>query len=208
MTRAPASARRQVHCGAATACSTETTRKPERGRDINTTLAIPAHARRCRTKSNSWKSAPPGTAAFRGICVRCRIPRRNRSRHASARTCRRRPRTRRPRAVLQYWLPRRHVRADAWRLRFRRGIRHRTQIPRNAAVPGGADFHEFDFVLHRRACAGIAKVLLMSLPLSGFLVVSVEQAVAAPQCTCRLADAGARVIKVERPEGDFARYYD
>jgi formyl-CoA transferase len=46
------------------------------------------------------------------------------------------------------------------------------------------------------------------LPLSGLLVVSVEQAVAAPQCTCRLADAGARVIKVERPEGDFARHYD
>jgi len=46
------------------------------------------------------------------------------------------------------------------------------------------------------------------LPLSGLLVVSVEQAVAAPQCTCRLADAGARVIKVERPEGDFARAYD
>src|SRR5690348_14949076 len=48
----------------------------------------------------------------------------------------------------------------------------------------------------------------MALPLSGLLVVSVEQAVAAPQCTCRLADAGARVIKVERPEGDFARDYD
>jgi itaconate CoA-transferase len=48
----------------------------------------------------------------------------------------------------------------------------------------------------------------MPLPLSGLLVVSVEQAVAAPQCTCRLADAGARVIKVERPEGDFARGYD
>jgi formyl-CoA transferase len=46
------------------------------------------------------------------------------------------------------------------------------------------------------------------LPLEGLLVVSVEQAVAAPQCTCRLADAGARVIKVERPEGDFARSYD
>jgi itaconate CoA-transferase len=48
----------------------------------------------------------------------------------------------------------------------------------------------------------------MPLPLSGVLVVSLEQAVAAPMCTCRLADAGARVIKIERPEGDFARYYD
>ncbi len=48
----------------------------------------------------------------------------------------------------------------------------------------------------------------MSLPLSGLLVVSLEQAVAAPMASCRLADAGARVIKVERPEGDFARYYD
>ncbi len=48
----------------------------------------------------------------------------------------------------------------------------------------------------------------MPLPLAGLLVVSLEQAVAAPQCTCRLADAGARVIKVERPEGDFARDYD
>src|ERR1700691_2116853 len=48
----------------------------------------------------------------------------------------------------------------------------------------------------------------MSLPLSGLLVVSLEQAVAAPMCTCRLADAGARVLKIERPEGDFARFYD
>jgi len=48
----------------------------------------------------------------------------------------------------------------------------------------------------------------MTLPLSGLLVVSLEQAVAAPTCTCRLADAGARVIKIERPEGDFARGYD
>ena len=46
------------------------------------------------------------------------------------------------------------------------------------------------------------------LPLSGLLVVSLEQAVAAPTCTCRLADAGARVLKIERPEGDFARFYD
>ena len=48
----------------------------------------------------------------------------------------------------------------------------------------------------------------MTLPLEGLLVIAVEQAVAAPQCTCRLADAGARVVKVERPEGDFARQYD
>lgn len=44
--------------------------------------------------------------------------------------------------------------------------------------------------------------------LAGILVVSLEQAVAAPLATARLADAGARVIKVERPEGDFARGYD
>ena len=48
----------------------------------------------------------------------------------------------------------------------------------------------------------------MPLPLEGLLVVSLEQAVAAPMCSCRLADAGARVIKIERPEGDFAREYD
>ena len=46
------------------------------------------------------------------------------------------------------------------------------------------------------------------LPLEGLLVVALEQAVAAPTCSCRLADAGARVIKIERPEGDFARGYD
>ena len=45
-------------------------------------------------------------------------------------------------------------------------------------------------------------------PLDGLLVVSLEQAVAAPYCSSRLADAGARVIKLERPEGDFARGYD
>jgi crotonobetainyl-CoA:carnitine CoA-transferase CaiB-like acyl-CoA transferase len=44
--------------------------------------------------------------------------------------------------------------------------------------------------------------------LEGITVVSLEQAVAAPHATARLADAGARVIKVERPEGDFARGYD
>ena len=44
--------------------------------------------------------------------------------------------------------------------------------------------------------------------LGGMLVVSIEQAVAAPYCGLLLADAGARLIKVERPDGDFARRYD
>ncbi|MER0240453.1 CaiB/BaiF CoA-transferase family protein [Streptomyces sp. HSW2009] len=46
------------------------------------------------------------------------------------------------------------------------------------------------------------------LPLEGVTVVSLEQAVAAPYATRQLADLGARVIKVERPGGDFARHYD
>lgn len=48
----------------------------------------------------------------------------------------------------------------------------------------------------------------MSLPLEGLTVVSLEQAVAAPFATRQLADLGARVIKVERDTGDFARNYD
>jgi itaconate CoA-transferase len=49
----------------------------------------------------------------------------------------------------------------------------------------------------------------MALPLEGIMVVSLEQAVAAPFATRQLADMGARVIKVERPgTGDFARSYD
>lgn len=46
------------------------------------------------------------------------------------------------------------------------------------------------------------------LPLAGVLVIALEQAVAAPYCSSRLADAGARVIKVERGEGDVARGCD
>ena len=48
----------------------------------------------------------------------------------------------------------------------------------------------------------------MTKPLDGLLVIALEQAVAAPLCSRKLADAGARVIKLERPEGDFARDYD
>jgi len=48
----------------------------------------------------------------------------------------------------------------------------------------------------------------MTKPLTGLLVLSLDQAVAAPFATRKLADAGARVIKLERPEGDFARHYD
>jgi crotonobetainyl-CoA:carnitine CoA-transferase CaiB-like acyl-CoA transferase len=49
----------------------------------------------------------------------------------------------------------------------------------------------------------------MEGPLAGITVVALEQAIAAPMCTRTLADLGARVIKVERPEGgDFARHYD
>ena len=50
---------------------------------------------------------------------------------------------------------------------------------------------------------------MMMLPLKGITVVAIEQAVAAPFATRQLADLGARVIKIERPdEGDFARGYD
>jgi crotonobetainyl-CoA:carnitine CoA-transferase CaiB-like acyl-CoA transferase len=51
-------------------------------------------------------------------------------------------------------------------------------------------------------------VVCVKHDLTGITVVAVEQAVAAPYASSRLADAGARVIKVERPEGDFAREYD
>ncbi|WP_090219939.1 CaiB/BaiF CoA transferase family protein [Litoreibacter janthinus] len=49
---------------------------------------------------------------------------------------------------------------------------------------------------------------MTNLPLQGLKVVTIEQAVAAPFASARLADAGAEVIKIERPEGDFARGYD
>ena len=48
----------------------------------------------------------------------------------------------------------------------------------------------------------------MTAPLAGVVVVSLEQAIAAPFATRQLADLGATVIKIERPGGDFARHYD
>ena len=48
----------------------------------------------------------------------------------------------------------------------------------------------------------------MTAPLAGVVVVSLEAAISAPFATRQLADLGATVIKVERPEGDFARHYD
>ena len=49
----------------------------------------------------------------------------------------------------------------------------------------------------------------MSAPLEGIVVVAVEQAIAAPLATRHLADLGARVLKIEHPDGgDFARHYD
>jgi crotonobetainyl-CoA:carnitine CoA-transferase CaiB-like acyl-CoA transferase len=48
----------------------------------------------------------------------------------------------------------------------------------------------------------------MTAPLAGIVVVSLEAAISAPFATRQLADLGATVLKVERPEGDFARHYD
>src|SRR3954471_4443144 len=102
-----------------------------------------------------------------------------------------------------------HLPADAWRLRLRARIRRGAQVPRDAPVPGGADLDQPDLLLRRRAPARAAPEFLMTRPLDGITVVSLEHAIAAPFCTRQLADLGARVIKVERPEvGDFARAYD
>src|SRR5262249_50775658 len=97
------------------------------------------------------------------------------------------------------------------RLRLRLRIRRRTQVPRDAALSGGAHFDQPDPVVRRRARARPAPVVLMSAirPLDGVTVVSLEHAIAARFCTRQLADLGARVIKIERPgSGDFARGYD
>ena len=55
----------------------------------------------------------------------------------------------------------RGLRADPWRLRLRRGIRHRAQVPRDPALPGGADLDQPDPQLPRRARAGNAALVLI-----------------------------------------------
>jgi itaconate CoA-transferase len=70
------------------------------------------------------------------------------------------------------------------------------------------ELYQPDSQLRRSRGLGSPQVLLMA-PLAGITVVAMEQAVAAPFATRQLADLGARVIKIERPEGgDFARAYD
>ena len=49
---------------------------------------------------------------------------------------------------------------------------------------------------------------MIKTPLSGLIVIAIEQAVVAPMCTFRLADAGARAIKIERAEGETAHNHD
>src|SRR5829696_3647316 len=100
-------------------------------------------------------------------------------------------------------------RPDLRRLRLRRRVRRGAQVSRDAPLPGSPDLDEPHPLLCRRARPRPPEVLLEVLPLEGITVVSLEQAVAAPFATRQLADLGARVIKVERPDtGDFARSYD
>lgn len=85
------------------------------------------------------------------------------------------------------------------RILARQGVRVAGSVPRHNLARVSTNYVE-----NRRRYASDKK-----LPLSGVTVVSLEQAIAAPFCTRQLADNGARVIKIERPDvGDFARNYD
>ena len=70
---------------------------------------------------------------------------------------------------------RRHVRADPWRLRLRRGVRHRAQVPRDAALHGGADLDQHDPELHLRARARAAALVLSAGPIAELCVAQLPQ---------------------------------
>src|SRR5207253_9270486 len=107
---------------------------------------------------------------------------------------------------------RQRLHADSRWVRVCQRVRHRAQVPRNTALPGGADLDKPHLLVRRRTSARTSAVVLKEKPvrpLDGVTVVTLEHAIAAPFCTRQLADLGARVIKVERPgSGDFARGYD
>ena len=82
-------------------------------------------------------------------------------------------------------------------------IRNRTESSNSTA------FRTFQTTPPSRNAAPVVTNKSQDLPLSGTLVVSLEQAIAGPFCSRQLADLGARVIKIERPgTGDFNRYHD
>ena len=108
----------------------------------------------------------------------------------------------------------RSLRADPWRLRFRRGIRYRTQIPRNPALSGGADLDQSDPELSGRACARPAALLLrhgrietsaaIVIPMSCFDIAIIGLGVMGSAAAAALARRGRRVVGIER----FAALHD
>ena len=104
-----------------------------------------------------------------------------------------------------------YVRADPRRLRLRRGIRHRAQVSRDQALYGGADLDQSDPLLHSRARARLAAVVLRSHAIVRSPAFWWSRSSRRSPRRCAPAGSqmpGARVIKIERPEGDFARFYD
>src|ERR1700677_5124393 len=79
-------------------------------------------------------------------------------------------------------------------------IRRRTTVRTSGSSPASSPVP---------ACSEMSEIARTSKgPLSDSLVIAIEHDVAVPLCTVRLADAGARVIKIERPDGETARHYD